>query len=73
MLQGDYYPAISTYKNAKVRLNFGPKFRYSPRGYEFKPMSRRAEDMSVEQTMADMKYFTEYDGHLRLDSFPMES
>ncbi len=71
-LQGDYYPAVSTYKHSKVRLNFGPKFRFAPKNVEFKPMSKRAEEMAVEQSLADMRFFTENEGTLRLDNYAME-
>ena len=33
-LQGDYYPALASYKSAKVKFNFGPKFRFPPKGYK---------------------------------------
>lgn len=69
---GDYYPAVSTYKHSKVRLNFGPKFRFPPKNVEFKAMSKRAEEMAVEQTLADMKFFTESEGKLSLDKYVME-
>ncbi len=72
IFQGDYYPAVSTYKHSKVRLNFGPKFRFPPKNVEFKAMSKRAEEMAVEQTLADMKFFTESEGKLSLDKYVME-
>ena len=28
---GDYYPAVALYKYAKVKVNFGPKFRNPPK------------------------------------------
>lgn len=34
-------------------------------------MSDRIEEFICEQTMADMMYFTENDGKLRLDSFSL--
>ena len=65
---------MSTYKHAKVKLTFGPKFKFPPKNVEdFRPMSRRAEEMAVEQTLADMKFFTENEGKLRLDNYSMES
>ncbi len=68
--QGDYYPAVASYKCAKVKLNFGPKFRFPPRGgYKHKPMSARADLAAVEQTVADMRFFTEMEGKLKLDSY----
>lgn len=70
---GDYFPAVATYKNAKVRLNFGPKFRHPPsqKEFSFKPMCKRADEVAVEQTVADMKFFTENEGRLRLDNYVM--
>ena len=75
---GDYYPAIATYKQAKVKANFGPKFRYPPprEAYSkpenlWKPMSARAEEAAVEQSLADMKFFTEYEGRLTLRDYVM--
>lgn len=70
--RGDYYPAIATYKNAKIKANFGPKFKCPPpKDYKWKPLSARAEEAAVEQTLADLKFFTEYDGKLRLDNYVM--
>ena len=68
---GDYYPAVATYKNAKVKLNFGlRKFNFPPpKDLQWKPMCKRAEEAAVEQTLADMKFFTENDGKLRLDNY----
>lgn len=68
---GEYTPAVATYRNAKVRMNYGPKFRYPPKGHKFRPMSQRAEEAALEQAMADMRFFTENEGKLRLDSFSM--
>jgi hypothetical protein len=36
-------------------------------------MSKRSEEMAVEQTLADLKFFTEHEGSLRLDNYVMES
>jgi len=69
---GEYYPAISLYKYSKVKINFGPKFRHSPKETSgFKPMSERAKDMEVEQTMADMRFFSQMDGRLTLENYFM--
>ena len=68
---GDYYPAIATYKHAKVKVNFGPKFKYpATRDLKWKPMSARAEEAAVEQSLSDMKFFTEYGGRLTLRDYP---
>lgn len=39
--------------------------------FDFPQMHERVEEMICEQTMADMMYFTENDGKLRLDSYGM--
>jgi len=69
--EGDYTPAVATYRNAKVKMNYGPKFRHPPKGFKFRPMSQRAEEAALEQAMSDMKFFTENEGKLKLDSFAM--
>ncbi|XP_039445878.1 set1/Ash2 histone methyltransferase complex subunit ASH2 isoform X1 [Culex pipiens pallens] len=68
---GAYYPAISIHKGATVSINFGPHFKHPEVEEQFKSkaMSERVEEMICEQTMADMMYFTENDGKLRLDSY----
>jgi len=69
---GDYYPAVALYKYAKVKVNFGPKFRNPPKeATGYKPMSERAADMEVEQTMADMRFFSQMDGRLTLENYFM--
>ena len=67
--KGDYYPSVSSYRNAKVRMNFGPKFRCPPKGFKFKPFSARAEQVAIEQSMADMRWFTEREGRLSLTHY----
>ena len=69
--QGDYTPSVATYKHAKVRFNFGPKFRHPPKNVKLRPMSARAEEASIDQTVADMRFFTEKQGKLRLDNYSM--
>ncbi|XP_055547342.1 set1/Ash2 histone methyltransferase complex subunit ASH2 isoform X1 [Wyeomyia smithii] len=68
---GAYYPALSVHKNATISLNFGPNFKHSEVLEQFntKGMNERVEEIICEQTMADMMYFTENDGKLRLDSY----
>ncbi|KAI1711928.1 set1/Ash2 histone methyltransferase complex subunit ash-2 [Ditylenchus destructor] len=67
---GYYYPAVSLFRNATVRCNFGPIFKYPPPGLKsaakiesltdvgdaILPMSERAEQIHVEQCLADMLY-----------------
>ena len=69
--QGDYTPSVATYKHAKVRFNFGPKFRYPPKNVKLSPMSARAEDAAIDQTVADMRFFAENEGKIRLDNYSM--
>ncbi|OQV21068.1 Set1/Ash2 histone methyltransferase complex subunit ASH2 [Hypsibius exemplaris] len=53
---GQYFPCISLYKNATVKVNYGPRFDFPPTGLSFLPMSDRVHESSVEQTMSDMLY-----------------
>ena len=63
---------MASFKCAKIKLNFGPKFRFSPKGgHKYKPMSARADLAAVEQSMSDMRFFTENEGKLRLDNYFM--
>jgi len=69
---GDYFPAIATYKNAKVKLNFGPRFKFPPPGsLKVRPMCHRAEEVVIEQSLSDMRFFTENDGKLTLNNYIM--
>lgn len=70
---GAYYPAISIHKSATINMNFGPNLKHPEvlEQYNCKAMHDRVEEMICEQTMADMMYFTENDGKLRLDSYGM--
>lgn len=36
--EGTYYPAISLYKNASVKVNFGPSFQFPPADLSYKPV-----------------------------------
>ena len=73
LLQGDYYPALASFKNAKVKVNFGPKFSFPPKDLKFRPMSDRAEELAVEQAMSDMRFFAENESNLTLDSYQFQS
>ncbi|XP_027227243.1 set1/Ash2 histone methyltransferase complex subunit ASH2 isoform X1 [Penaeus vannamei] len=66
---GTYYPAVSLYRNITVSVNFGPDFKHPPKEPEFRGMHERCEEAMVEQTLADMTYFVENEGKLRLDVF----
>ncbi|XP_066919596.1 set1/Ash2 histone methyltransferase complex subunit ASH2-like [Clytia hemisphaerica] len=58
---GPYFPAASIYKNATVTFNFGPKFRFKPRGISYKPMSDRVEEMAVEQSLSDVLFLSNFE------------
>jgi len=54
---GVYYPAISLYMGATVKVNFGPNFVYPPRklptGLKFRPISKLCQQpISIEETLA---------------------
>ncbi|KAJ7380308.1 Set1/Ash2 histone methyltransferase complex subunit ASH2 [Desmophyllum pertusum] len=53
---GTYYPAVSLYKNATVTLNFGPDFQFPPTDEEFEPMSYKAVEFAVEQSVSDLLF-----------------
>ncbi|KAL9979830.1 hypothetical protein ACROYT_G017548 [Oculina patagonica] len=53
---GTYYPAVSLYKNATVTLNFGPDFKFPPTDEEFQPMSYKAVEFAVEQSLSDLLF-----------------
>ncbi len=37
LARGEYFPAVSVYMGARVRLNFGPQFRFPPPPEVFYP------------------------------------
>ncbi|KAK6060363.1 hydroxyacylglutathione hydrolase cytoplasmic domain protein [Cooperia oncophora] len=47
--RGFYHPAVSLFKNATVRCNFGPRLHHLPPGAL--PMCARVEQLNVEQTL----------------------
>ncbi|KAK3702961.1 hypothetical protein QZH41_012411 [Actinostola sp. cb2023] len=60
IFEGTYYPALSVYKNATVKANFGPKFHFPPADEEdFRPMSERAREIMIEQALSDTLYHVE--------------
>lgn len=65
VFEGVYYPALSLYKNSKVRMNFGPNFRCPPQGLkDCRPMSEAASQTMIEYALADMIYHIENEGKL---------
>ncbi|XP_073235045.1 set1/Ash2 histone methyltransferase complex subunit ASH2-like isoform X3 [Porites lutea] len=57
--EGTYYPAVSVFKNATVTLNFGPDFKYPPTDEDFQPMSFKAMEFAVEQSLSDLLYLVD--------------
>lgn len=65
VFEGVYYPAVSLYKNCKVRMNYGPVFRCPPQGLkDYRPMSEAASQTMIEYALADMIYHVENEGKL---------
>ena len=61
--RGEYHPAAGIYKNAHIKFNFGPRFKHPPTGLtKFRPMCERARELEIEQSVADMRYFSDKDG-----------
>lgn len=56
--EGNYYPAASLFKNATVTFNFGPQFKYPPKDINYKSMFDRIEEMTVEQSLADVVFLS---------------
>ncbi|KAJ1371970.1 hypothetical protein KIN20_034018 [Parelaphostrongylus tenuis] len=59
--RGFYHPAISIFKNATLRCNFGPRLQHLPPGAL--PMSARVEELYVEQTLSEALYLV-CNGHV---------
>jgi len=72
---GEYFPGVGLYKNAHVKYNFGPKFKFRPEGVSvgYKPICDRVKELEVEQTVSDMLYFTDHEGKLRIDNYYISS
>jgi len=66
---GEYHPSAGLYKQVHAKFNFGPRFKCPPVGApKFQPMCDRARELEVEQTMADMRFFTEKEG-LKIENY----
>uniref|UniRef100_H2YKJ0 B30.2/SPRY domain-containing protein n=1 Tax=Ciona savignyi TaxID=51511 RepID=H2YKJ0_CIOSA len=62
IFSGTYYPCLSIYKAATVKVNFGPKFKfYPPRTLPYKPMSDRAYSTMIECCVSDLLYAVQLD------------
>ncbi|XP_059169038.1 set1/Ash2 histone methyltransferase complex subunit ASH2-like isoform X2 [Physella acuta] len=64
VFEGTYYPAVSLFRNTVVTVNFGPKFKYPPKGMDYTPMSEAAEQAHVEYALADIIYHVENENDL---------
>ena len=64
---------MAAFKCAKVKVNFGPKFRFPPKalsdGSKPRPMCARADQAATEQALSDMRFFAEKEGKLKLDDY----
>ena len=60
---GNYYPAVSLFKNCTVTFNFGPSFTCmpSPETFNYLPFSERAISEMNEQQISDLLYLIEND------------
>jgi len=68
---GEYHPSAGLYKQVHAKFNFGPRFKHVPQGApKFQPMCERARELEVEQSLADMRFFTEKEG-LKIDNYPV--
>lgn len=70
VFKGTYYPAISLYKSAVVKANFGPRFRYAPKDMDrskWRPMSDNVELANVEAALSDILYHIENEKSARAD------
>jgi len=68
--KGTYFPAISLYKSAVVKANFGPRFRHAPKDMDrsrWRPMSDNVELAHVEAALADVLYHIENEKSARAD------
>ncbi|XP_061417864.1 set1/Ash2 histone methyltransferase complex subunit ASH2-like isoform X1 [Lethenteron reissneri] len=59
VFEGVYFPAISLYRNCTVSINFGPHFKYPPKGLDFQPVSDMGRRAVVEHSLADLLFHTE--------------
>ncbi|XP_013078808.1 set1/Ash2 histone methyltransferase complex subunit ASH2-like isoform X1 [Biomphalaria glabrata] len=64
VFEGLYYPALSLFKNASVTANFGPKFKYPPKGLDYKAISEVAEQAHVDYALADIVYHVENENNI---------
>jgi Set1/Ash2 histone methyltransferase complex subunit ASH2 len=70
---GEYHPGAGLFKHAHVKFNFGPRFKSPPQevAVKFKPLCDRAKELEIEQAVADMRFFSENEGKLRIDNYFM--
>ncbi|XP_072165071.1 set1/Ash2 histone methyltransferase complex subunit ASH2-like [Diadema setosum] len=62
LYEGTYHPAISLYKQCSASINFGPDFKFPPKGIsDFRPISDLAYLSAVEQTISDILFLVEHE------------
>lgn len=54
IFEGTYYPAVSLYMGAKVRLNFGPNFAFPPKDLSYKPFNETVFFKQAQITLGDL-------------------
>ncbi|GMR37033.1 hypothetical protein PMAYCL1PPCAC_07228, partial [Pristionchus mayeri] len=58
LYRGFYFPAVSLFHQAQLRLNFGPSFTHAPPD-GVRPMSERPEELAVHQSLSDIIYLVD--------------
>lgn len=56
--RGFYFPAVSLYHQATIRMNFGPSFIHPP-SEGVKAMCERPAELAVHQSISDMIYLVD--------------
>ena len=60
LYEGMYYPAISLFKTAKVKVNFGPKWKFVPESKnQLLPINDMGFRGEIEQAVADLLFAVE--------------
>ena len=69
IFEGFYFPTISLYKNCRVSVNFGPKFRYPPPQLDphnrlpWRPANDMAQIEVIDNLLSDTLYILEQETH----------
>ena len=51
---GTYYPAVSLYMGARVRMNFGPKFAFPPTDQVYQPFTTATAYNDAQLVLSDL-------------------